>query len=140
MRTRTVSTILLVEDDETDSLHFQRLARKLGVADKISVVDNGERALEFLRAADSKDGVADAVVVTDLNMPGLTGHELIEDIRADPRICNTVIFVLSTSDLRSDIARAYGNRIAGYIVKGPSAGGMLESVKLIGQFQATVSL
>lgn len=124
-------SVLLVEDDETDILHFRRLAKKNGIDDRIHVVSSGEEAIQFLLSQESRHGVAATLVMTDLNMPGMTGHELIEDIRANPNISNTVIFVVSTSDLQSDIARAYKNGVAGYIVKDSLGESFDSSIKMM---------
>lgn len=124
-------SILLVEDDETDILQFLRLSKKHSIERLVHIVEDGDAALDYLRKQDNKNGVSPVVVVTDLNMPGMTGHELIEDIRGDAKIANTAILVLSTSDLESDIARAYANHVAGYIVKDTGGEAFASCVQLL---------
>ncbi len=57
------------------------------------------------------------IVLLDLNMPRMTGLEFLRRIRADPALTGTVIFVLTTSKADEDIAAAYRDHIAGYILK-----------------------
>lgn len=117
--------ILLVEDDESDILHFQRLCKKRGIVAEVTIATSGDDALSILRGQGSLEA-SRYVIVTDLNMPGLNGHELIEEVRGDAQLETSVIFVLSTSDLPDDIERAYRQHVAGYIVK-DEAGTRLEA-------------
>lgn len=133
--------ILLVEDEEADVLHFQRLCRKRGIRAEVTVATNGDAALRLLREqARAMPATARYLIVTDLNMPGLTGHELIEEVRNDARIANSVIFVVSTSDLADDIEKAYRQHVAGYIVK-DAAGDRLEAgVAMLDYYLSAVTL
>ena len=55
-------------------------------------------------------------MLLDINMPRMSGLEFLEEIRKDPSLHDTVVFVLSTSDDQMDIASAYKAHIAGYIL------------------------
>lgn len=133
-------SLLLVEDDETDVLLFKRSLRRSGLSDAIDVATSGEEALRLIRQRRYGGGMASVVVVTDLNMPGIGGHELIEGIRADPEIARTLVFVLSSSDLDSDIRRAYENHVCGYIVKDVSTKALDGCVRMLERFRNSVSL
>lgn len=130
--------ILLVEDEEADVFHFKRLARIKGLAAEIIVARDGETALSIMRS----DAVRNTpyIVLTDLNMPGLTGHELIEEIRADRSLSGRIVFVLSTSDLREDVERAYRNHIAGYIVKDAHGERIEAAITMLDQYLRAIAL
>ena len=130
--------ILLVEDEEADVVHFQRICRKQGLQAQIVVARNADAALETLRK--SADEPERYIVVTDLNMPGLTGHELIQEIRGDARLSDNVIFVLSTSDLSDDIKQAYSQHVAGYIIKDPRGERLEASIRMLAHYLDAVTL
>lgn len=120
-------------------MHFQRLCRKHGIGVPVTVVRDGDTALETLKSS-RESGAIRYVVVTDLNMPGLTGHELIQEIRDDARLAPNVIFVLSTSDLASDIELAYARNVAGYIVKDATGERLDAGVNMLGHYLKAVAL
>jgi CheY-like chemotaxis protein len=63
------------------------------------------------------------LLVLDLNLPGIDGHELLDRLRADARLRQTVALVLTTSDHPGDVRRAYERNAAAYIVKGLDGSG-----------------
>ena len=129
--------ILLVEDEEADVVHFQRVSRKLGLDAEIVVARSGDAALALLRASNDNRR---CIVVTDLNMPGLTGHEFIEEMRRDPRLASHVVFVLSSSHLQDDIDQAYSRHVAGYIVKDPQGQRIEAGVSMLEHYARAVAL
>jgi CheY-like chemotaxis protein len=138
MRTPLCRRILLVEDEEADVVHFQRLCKKHQFAAEVVVTRNGDAALERLR----REGLSGGrwLIVTDINMPGLTGHELIEEIRNDEDLSSSVIFVISSSDLPDDIEQAYAQHVAGYIVKDPQGEQLDCGVALLNKYVQSVRL
>jgi len=140
MKANQYPTILFVEDEDTDIVHFKRLAKKSGLDNNTLYAEHGEKALDLLRSQPSTHGVCQSIVLTDINMPGMTGHELIEDIRKDPKIKNSIIFVISTSDLDSDMQRAYENNVAGYFIKDPAGASFAEVVAMLGHYRSAVAV
>lgn len=132
--------IALVEDEAMDVRHFRRLAKKHDLSNPIEVFENGDAALEFLRKSKTGKNCQPILLLTDINMPGMTGHELIEEIRHDPTLQHMVVFVVSTSDLETDIVRAYSNRVAGYIVKDAAGVALDESVRMLRHYCESVTL
>ncbi|MEL6317530.1 MAG: response regulator [Pseudomonadota bacterium] len=130
--------VLFVDDDETDLLLVGRIAKKLGFDNRIRTVDDPDDALALLSRLPSRFGTPPAVLVTDINMPSMSGHELIDKIRSADQLCNLPIFVLSTSDLQSDFERAYRSKVAGYIVKDTSGQRMSECVAMIMHYSRAV--
>lgn len=133
-------TILLVEDDEIDIMSFERQARKLKLNVPVKVARSGSDALSILRSPADAAGErqADYIVLTDLNMPGMSGHELIEIIRRDEMLRRTIVFVITSSSLTTDVARAYDSNIAGYIVKDSSGLRMRQTVEMLQGFVGCV--
>jgi CheY-like chemotaxis protein len=78
------------------------------------------------------------VVLLDINMPRMTGLELLDILRGDGQLRDTVVFMLTTSDDERDLARAYANQIAGYVVKSDAGADFLNLVSMLEQFSLTV--
>lgn len=137
-RVPSPTKIVLVEDEDSDVVHFQRVCRKYSLHAEIVIARTGDAALRILRQTGRTS--SRPLIVTDLNLPGLTGHELISEIRADHDLSDSVIFVLSTSDLSDDIDRAYGNHVAGYIVKDQTGEKLEAGIAMLARYIEAVAL
>lgn len=109
--------ILVVDDDEIDRQAVFRGFAKAEIDCQIEVARDGIEALEILRGEAEPELSPPYVVLLDLNMPRLDGIGFLEELRKDPVLRRTIVFILSTSDAEDDKLRAYDKLIAGYIVK-----------------------
>lgn len=134
--------VLLVEDDEIDVEAMRRGFRRSGVPHEIHVARNGEEALQVLLRdkASPKPLLRPFLIVLDLNMPRMNGVEFLEALRADDRLRDNVVFVLSTSDADRDKAAAYKHHVAGYLVKSPYSQDFENVTELLGRYWQTVEL
>lgn len=109
---------LIVEDDEVDILMLRRILVEIDNDIAYSITHDGVQALEILRD-DSENGLTNerVIVLLDLNMPRMGGHEFLENLRADSRLKDTIVFVLSTSTDSRDVQKSYGHHVSGYIPK-----------------------
>lgn len=107
--------ILLVDDDEVDVMTVKRAFSKANIANKLYVATDGIEALRLLRA----DGVPPQrrLVLLDLNMPRMSGIEVLREIRADPALQALTVIVLTTSNEDRDRVEAYRLNVAGYLLK-----------------------
>ena len=111
-------TILLVEDEPLDVMALQRGLKKQQVASPIVVAENGQQALDMLRGSGGQARLQGPyLILLDINMPVMTGLEFLHELRQDPQLASSVVFVLTSSDHVSDIATAYEKNVAGYILK-----------------------
>jgi CheY-like chemotaxis protein len=114
----SILTILLVEDDDVAAESVMRSLRKIGMQFPVVWVEDGLAALRVLHGQDPARHIQrPLVVLLDLNMPRMNGFEFLQALRADPDLCDEVVFVLTTSDADTDRTRAYHEQIAGYMVK-----------------------
>lgn len=110
--------ILLVEDDDLDAEDVRRAFAHQRIANPITVVQDGIAALERLRGQDGSPPLERPyLILLDLNMPRMNGIEFLQELRSDPDIHDSIVFVLTTSDADRDKVAAYEQHIAGYIVK-----------------------
>lgn len=111
------ATVLIVEDDEVDVELVTRGLKKRELDFDVHTTSDGGQALRFLRESISGDQRNRLIVLLDLNMPRMNGHEFLAELRNDPVLRKTIVFVLTTSSLETDRSRAYERNIAGYFVK-----------------------
>jgi CheY-like chemotaxis protein len=107
--------ILLVDDDEIDVMTVRRAFAKANIANKLYVATDGVEALHLLRT----DSVPPQrrLVLLDLNMPRMSGIEVLREIRSDPELAAMTVVVLTTSNEDRDRVEAYRLNVAGYLLK-----------------------
>ena len=105
--------ILLVEDLDADAVLLREALVDVGLGRDLKVAESGEEALAELQSGRPLP----SLVLLDLNLPGVSGRDVLDRIRADPRLGELPVVVLSTSNAPADIAFAYGHRANAYVRK-----------------------
>ena len=106
--------LLLVEDDDLDAKKVERAFRELQVANPVARVTNGEEALAWLRdPARGRPGL----ILSDLNLPIMSGIELIQVVKGDESLRQIPVVVLTASRLETDKLASFHLSVAGYMVK-----------------------
>ena len=133
-------TFLIVDDDEVSVMSMERAIRKLRLTNPVEVAQDGREALQMLRRTDP-DGVrAPFIILLDLNMPRMGGLEFLAEVRLDSELRDCVVFVMTTSDAPDDIAAAYAQKVAGYIVKDDAVDSMRRAMEMLGVYTRIVKL
>ena len=136
----SIPTLMVIEDDVVDIEALQRLVKKRGLPFPVIPVEDARTALEMLRDERFVEQIQEKLIVLlDINMPGLNGHQFLDELRRDERLKRTVVFILTTSDHRLDIKRAYESNVAGYFVKS-NIDGLLDTIESYAQFAEFPSL
>lgn len=107
--------ILLVDDDDIEVENVQRALKRAGIEHPLFIACDGVQALSMMRSNEVPR--ERRVVLLDLNMPRMTGLEMLAELRADPTLRHTPVVVFSTSSHATDIQEAYRLCAAGYLVK-----------------------
>ncbi len=136
MRKETVQ-VLLVEDNEVDVEAVRRAFDQHRISNPLLVARDGYAALEALRTGHVRRPY---VILLDLNLPRMGGLELLEKLRSDPELSDSVVFVLTTSKRDEDKVASYHHHIAGYIVKGDVGAGFMDLMNLLGAYWRVVEL
>jgi len=106
-----MKSILLVEDNPDDEILTVHALTMSGICNEIVVAHDGVEALEYLFGEGAYAGrdvtQQPAVVLLDLNMPKLSGLEVLERLRADPRTRRLPVVILTTSREEQDLAASY---------------------------------
>src|SRR4051794_7389830 len=97
--------ILLVEDNHSDELLTLRAFSKAGVVNPVVVVRDGAEALEYLFSRPSEQ--FPMLVLLDLNLPKVSGLDVLRQLRADPRTRLLPVLVFTSSSEEEDVVRSY---------------------------------
>lgn len=110
--------ILLVEDEPSDISLFRIAFDQAKVPNRVHVAKDGEEAMEFLRKQGMfVDMPRPNLVVLDLNMPKMNGHEVLAEIRTDEELSDLPVVILTTSKNPEDLVRAEQYKADGFINK-----------------------
>lgn len=131
--------LLHVEDSEIDAIALKRAFRKLNITLPLVRAIDGVEALELLRDL-PPSSTCQTVVLLDINMPRMNGHEFLCELRNDPSLRKIPVFILTTSDEPNDIRKAYERNVAGYMVKPIGSGGFLEQIEQWCQYLTMIEL
>lgn len=107
--------ILVVEDDDVDAMNVRRAFEKGRITNPLYFARDGVEALEMLRAG--KVPGDRRLILLDINMPRMTGLEMLKELRADPELSATPVVMLTTSNDERDRFAAFGMHVAGYLLK-----------------------
>ena len=110
MRVQPNLNFLVVDDFSTMRRIIKNLLHDLGYANVIEA-DDGNTALPLLR-----EGNVD-FLITDWNMPGMPGLELLKQVRADARLAKMPVLMLTAEAKREQIVEAVQAGVSGYVIK-----------------------
>ncbi|HRW07671.1 MAG TPA: response regulator [Caldilineaceae bacterium] len=133
--------ILLVEDDDVDAEAVVRAFKKEQLNYPFTIVTNGLEALTLLRGENwgaSGRYARPHIILLDLNMPRMNGIEFLQELRADERLKDSIVFVLTTSNRDEDKWAAYGKQVAGYILKTRAGKDFADMVTLVKCYETIV--
>jgi len=131
--------ILLVEDDEGDVQLTQELFLDGKVRNRLNVVDDGVKAMAYLRGlGDYKNSARPDVVLLDLNLPKKDGREVLSEIRNDPKLKQIPVVILTASQAEEDILKAYNLNVNCYITKPVDLEKFLRVLRSIDEFWLTI--
>jgi two-component system, chemotaxis family, response regulator Rcp1 len=110
--------ILLIEDDLEDAGLTIEALRNGEVPCRISLVRDGEEAMEFLlREGKYRRAPQPDLILLDMNLPKKSGREVLAEVRADQRLAGAPVVVLTSSRTHQDILQAENLRVESYLTK-----------------------
>jgi CheY-like chemotaxis protein len=109
---------LLVEDDDNHARLIIRSLEHARIRNQVERVADGEQALKYLnQEAPFADKKRPDVVLLDLKLPKIDGHEVLKAIKENPEIAFIPVVIMTTSDAEIDLAKAYEHHANSYLVK-----------------------
>lgn len=116
--------ILVVDDFSTMRRIIKNLLRDLGLTNVLEA-DDGQTALPILKQGSIE------FLITDWNMPGMTGIDLIRAVRADPKLAHIPVLMVTAEAKREQIIAAAQAGVNGYVVKPFTAAVLKEKIDKI---------
>ena len=131
--------ILLVEDSPSDADLTVAALAAAKVANRLSVVEDGVEAMEFLRREGRyAEAARPDLILLDLNLPRKDGREVLAEIKADDNLKTIPVVVLTTSQAEKDVIQAYTLQASCYVTKPVDFQQFLEVVEAVEGFWLTV--
>ena len=114
----TKLNILLVEDNPGDVRLTQEAFREAKFANDVSAVPDGLAALDYVYQRDNYgDTARPDLVLLDINLPKISGHDVLKVVKDDDNLKQIPVIMLSSSTADSDIERSFDLNANGYIPK-----------------------
>ena len=109
--------VLLVEDNPGDVELFRRGLRAGKISNHLTVAEYGVDALAHLRRDLGETGRRPQLILLDLNLPDMSGLDILAALKADPGLRRIPVVVMTGSVAETDIVRSYELQASGYVTK-----------------------
>lgn len=124
--------ILYVEDN-VDYIGFVKKAiSKISDKMELHTLNDGSTALDFF--SHRKDKERPALILLDIDLPGVNGLELVKRIRSENDMAFTPVIMFSSSDNPADVKKAYENGANAYVIKPSSINPLVDSLRSMCEF------
>ena len=134
-------SILMVEDDEGHARLIERNIRRAGIHNAIRHFADGTSALDYI--FNDSHGPAQngpALILLDLNLPDMSGIDILTRIKAEPRLKRTPVVVLTTTDDKVEIQRCYDAGCNVYITKPVNYESFADAIRQLGLFLSVIQV
>ncbi|GAA4247624.1 response regulator [Azospirillum formosense] len=129
--------IVMIEDDEGHARLIEKNIRRGGMTNEIVSFTNGTTALAYLFGQDGT-GRASAgralLILLDLNLPDMTGGDVLAKVKANPYTKRFPVVVLTTTDDRQEVQRCYDLGASGHITKPVNYESFGDAIRQLGRF------
>ncbi|NBE95764.1 response regulator [Nonomuraea sp. KC401] len=131
--------VLLVEDDQGDILLTKEAFDHNKVRNRLNVVNDGEQAMAYLRReGEYRDAIRPDLILLDLNLPRMSGREVLREVKDDPALRTIPVVILTTSEAEEDILHSYRLHANAYVSKPVDFEQFIRVVRQIDNFFVTV--
>lgn len=132
------SVILVAEDDPDDQLLAKRAAKKAGLTNPLEFVEDGVELLDYLHRrgayTDRAGQPLPGLILLDLNMPRMSGKEVLDTLRSDDRLCQIPVVVLTTSLAEPEVLAAYRLGANSFVTKPVAFSRFVELMQSLQQY------
>jgi CheY-like chemotaxis protein len=133
-------TFVLIEDDPGHARLIEKNVRCAGVANPLVHFADGTSALEWLFGPEGSERRGALLVLLDLNLPDMSGLDILARIKADEAMHRAPVIVLTTTDDQREIQRCYDLGCNVYITKPVEYEGFATAIRQLGLFLAVMQV
>lgn len=136
-------TIVMIEDEAGHARLIEKNIRRAGVSNEIVGFSDGASALLYLLGADGSGEVSarkQLLVLLDLNLPDMTGQEILSSIKNNVHVKRSPVIVLTTTDDTREIQKCYDSGANAYITKPLSYDGFSAAIRQLGLFLSVIQV
>ncbi len=136
--------ILLVEDNRFDIELTLDAFREIHLGNTVHVARNGREALDYIFGkgvyANREEYPMPDLILLDLNLPGIDGHEVLRRIKEAPGLKRLPVIILTSSEEETDLALSYDSGANSYLKKPVSFEGFLKVMDQVGEYWLTLNV
>jgi len=136
-------TIVMIEDDEGHARLIEKNVRRAGVHNEIVPFTLGKKALDFI-LGEARDGEVSRdrylLVLLDLNLPDMSGIDILEQIKSNEHTRRLPVVVLTTTDDEREIQKCYDLGANVYITKPVDYEGFATAIRNLGLFFSVIQV
>ncbi len=132
--------IIMIEDDEGHARLIERNIRRAGVNNEVEHFTSGTEALAKLLDSDTIHGGQAYLVLLDLNLPDMSGVDILRQLKETERTRSIPVIVLTTTDDSREIQRCYDLGCSVYITKPVNYESLSNAIRQLGLFLLVVQL
>ena len=134
-------TIVMIEDDEGHARLIERNIRRAGISNHVRHFLDGTSALDYIfNGQDGPTLNGPALILLDLNLPDMSGTEILAKIKSAPQLKRTPVVVLTTTDDKAEIQRCYDLGCNVYVTKPVDYESFADAIRQLGLFLSVIQV
>ena len=134
-------TIIMVEDDEGHARLIERNIRRAGISNHVRHFLDGTTALDYIfNGHDGPSLNGPALILLDLNLPDMSGTDILAKIKSAPQLKRTPVVVLTTTDDKTEIQRCYDLGCNVYVTKPVNYEDFADAIRQLGLFLSVIQV
>ena len=131
--------IVMVEDDHGHAKLIEKNIRRANISNEIMHFDHGQPALDYLFSEEVRLN-GPMLILLDLNLPDMSGTEILAEVKKDERLKRAPVVVLTTTDDKTEIQRCYDLGCNVYITKPVNYESFAQAIRQLGLFLSVIQV